>query len=208
MLSCKIRTCIAGPLQLALPTVQDAMLQQYREEIARLRAELDATPQPAGPVQEHSGELHQEPSPEVSWQLDEAEEAALKAEIEAELLARCTALDASTLSAVSRLHWEQGRVLHCRHWACLGMQQHVTWHLPAARTSLACQGHSFKLTPPPPPPGSPVDQSVDQSQAGCSSNQDAGRPCRRGWFLVRHGFTCRIMRRLGRPCSRSAAAAS
>ena len=79
------------------------MLRQYQEEIARLRAQLEAAPQPAMPPrlseQGSATELQMEASI-LSQPMDGEEEAAMRADIEAELQRKWMTLDTATLAQV------------------------------------------------------------------------------------------------------------
>ena len=77
------------------------MLKQYQDEIARLRAQLDATTPMAAalPAELSMTQLQQEPST-ASLDMDPAEEAAMRAEIEAELQAKWMTVNAEALAQV------------------------------------------------------------------------------------------------------------
>ena len=77
------------------------MLKQYQDEIARLRAQLEATssPTPGVPAELSMTQLQQEPST-ASLDMDPDEEAAMRAEIEAELQAKWMTVNAGALAQV------------------------------------------------------------------------------------------------------------
>ena len=94
------------------------MLKQYQDEIARLRAQLDATTPMAAalPAELSMTQLQQEPST-ASLDMDPAEEAAMRAEIEAELQAKWMTVNAEALAQVGI--WVSSLSCHTRSWECL-----------------------------------------------------------------------------------------
>ena len=127
----------------AMRSLQDAMLKQYQDEIARLRAQLDATTPMAAalPAELSMTQLQQEPST-ASLDMDPAEEAAMRAEIEAELQAKWMTVNAEALAQVG-LWAVKLQLLHTRSWECLqifGCMVEIIRLLAALSMLLLCLG--------------------------------------------------------------------